>query len=178
MKPLNTEERKKSFTSFLLFFLVTVVLIVVAVYFGMQIPFRQNEKLQAQVARYQQEQAFADNFSDMMTQTTILLDSVNKSGTQPTIVDGLISNNVKSLNASLVSDSSSNKQLYQNMVQSLVQLQLAKTGLRNSSGKDQDASKLQQDLAQAKMELSSCQSQNLQYQQMLRSNGAPAAPHQ
>jgi len=177
MKPLNTEERKKSFTSFLLFFLVTVILIIGAVYFGMQIPFKQNERLKAQVAHYQQEQAFADNFSQQMNETTILLDSVNKNGTQATIVDGLISNNIKSLNASILTDSSANKELYQNMVQTLNQLQLAKTGLRNSSGNDQDAAKLQQELSQAKSELSTCQMQNLQYQQMLKSN-TTAAPQQ
>jgi hypothetical protein len=175
MKPLNTEERKKSFASFLLFFLITVLLIIGAVYFGMQVPFKQNERLKAQVARYQQEQAFAENFTQKMVQTSILLDSVNKGGTQATIVDGLISEQIKGLNASLVADSGANQQLYQNIVQALNQLQLAKSGLRASSGKDQDATKLQQELTQVKMDYATCQQQLIQYQQILRSNNSQPA---
>ncbi len=177
MKPLNTEERKKSFTSFLLFFIITVLLIIGAVFFGMQVPFKQNERMKAQVARQQQEQAFAESFSQKMNVTAGLLDSLNKAGTQTTIIDGLISNNIKEMNTSLLTDSGANTQLFQNMVQSLNQLQIAKKGLLASSGADQDAAKLQQELTQAKGELAQCQSLSLQYQQALRNSGAPAQPH-
>lgn len=176
MKPLNTEERKQSFTGFLLFFLITAALIVGAVFFGMQVPFKQNERLKAQVARQQQDQAFADRFSKKMNETSILLDSVNKNGTQATLVDGTISENIKAMNASLLSDSIANKQLYMNMVQSLNQLQLAKSGLRNSSGKDQDAVRLQQDLVDVRTQLFQCQ-QLQQQRAAMQSQAQNQQPH-
>lgn len=178
MKPLNTAERKKSFTAFLLFFIVTVVLIVGAVYFGMQVPFVQNERLKEQVSSFQHEQAFAETFAQKMNETKRLLDSVNKNGVQATIVDGQITENIKRLNALADTDSSARKQLYHDMVQSFVDLQIAKQGLRDASGKETNLANSAQELAQLKSELSACQMQNA----MLRAAGSqqpvPQRPQQ
>lgn len=167
MKPLNSEERKKSFGVFLLFFIITTALVIGAVYFGMQVPFAQNERLKEQVSKFQRENTFAETFSQKMNETKGLLDSVNKSGVQATIVDGQITENIKRLNAMADSDSSARKQLYHDMVQSFVDLQIAKQGLRDASGKETNLANSTQEIAQLKSELSACQMQNA----MLRNSG-------
>jgi lipopolysaccharide biosynthesis regulator YciM len=173
MKPLNTEERRKSFSAFLAFFIVTVAVIVLAVYFGVQVPARQNERLKEQVAHFQRENAFADVFSDKLTETKLLLDSVNKNGVQATLIDGQIGENVKRLNAMVDADSSANKSLYHNMVQSLVDLQIAKQGLREASSKDANLASTTQEITELRMKNAQLETQNLQYLQMLRSAPAP-----
>ena len=169
MKPLNSEERKKAFTSFLLFFIITIAITVGAVYFGMQVPFAQNERLKDQVSKFQRENAFADAFSQKMGETKGMLDSVNKNGVQATIVDGQITENIKRLNAMVDADSSANKALYHSMVQSFVDLQIAKTGLREASSKDANLANSTQELTELRMKNAQLETQNLQYLQMLRS---------
>lgn len=174
MKPLNTEERKKSFITFLLFFIVTIGVVVGAVYFGMQVPFKQADRLKEQVATFQRENALAEAFAQKMAETKALLDSVNKNGVQATIIDGQITENIKRLNALVDNDSSANKQLYHSMVQSFVDLQIAKQGLREASNKDANLATSSQELVQLKSELSMCKQENLQYQQMMRNPPAQA----
>ena len=174
MRPLNTEERKKAFTTFLLFFIITTVLVTGAIYFGMQMPFKQTERLKQQVAVFQREKALAEIFAQKMAETKALLDSVNKNGVQATIVDGQITENIKRLNALVDTDSSANKQLYHSMVQSFVDLQIAKQGLRDNSGKDANLASSAQELTQLKTDLALCKQENLQYQQMLRTPAAAA----
>ena len=180
MKPLNTEERKKSFTTFLLFFIITIALIVGAVYFGIQIPFAQNARLKEQVARFQKENAAAESFAQKLAATKGLLDTVNKNGVQATVIDGQILDNIKALNSMVGSDSSANKQLYQTMVQCLDNQQIALKQLRDASGKDANLANTAQELAQTKMDLATCKSQNLQLQQMqmMRNNAQPQQAQQ
>lgn len=136
MKPLNAAERKSAFFNFLIFFVITTLLIVLSVFFGMQVPFKQNEKLQQQLDILQTEKAFGETFYNGMTDAKILLDSVNRSGIQADLVNGEISTKLSNLNALITRDSSGVKKIYQDIVHNLLDLQFAKTQLREASNKD------------------------------------------
>ena len=75
MKPLNQSERRKAFGSFLLFFLITIAVVVIAVFSSMQVPFKDNQKLKKEKAANDKEMNILVEFDKKMVHTTRLLDS-------------------------------------------------------------------------------------------------------
>lgn len=155
MKPINVTERSSSFLYFLILFITTAALVVVTVFFGMQVPFKQNDKLQQQLAIYQGERNFADNFSAKMTDTKILLDSINRAGTQADLVNGQISANLVDLNAMIDKDTSGTKKIYQDIVHNLLDLQTAKAQLRDAGNKDAAVGQYLQQIEDLRSQLNS-----------------------
>lgn len=161
MKPLNAAERQKAFINFLLFFIGTTALILLAVYFGIQVPFRQNEKLRDQIAVFEKERAFAETFTGKMSDTKKMLDTINIAGVQSELMDGKINENLKAMNAMPDRDSVSSKKLYQMIVQNYADLQFAKKQLRDASGKDANLSQSLQTIEQLKNDLQQVKNENL-----------------
>src|SRR5688500_15027841 len=112
MKPINSEERKKAFLKFFGLLSVTQGLIAAAVYFGVRVPFKQNERLKTQVDRCEKEQAFTENFSARMSEVKASLDTINRGGVQTDLADGKITQNLKSMNSMIDADSVSAKKFY------------------------------------------------------------------
>jgi hypothetical protein len=156
MKPLNAEERKRSFLKFLGLFVITTLLIVTAVYFGYKVPFKQNEELKERIAIVEKEKTFADDFSARMKETKVLLDSVMLPGVQSELVDGHISENLKKMNAMTDAQPAGSQEIYRNIVRNFADLQIAKKQLREVSGKDATVGECQQKLAQANADLQQC----------------------
>ncbi len=165
MKPHNQSERNKALGSFLLFFIITVCLIVTAVFFSFQVPFKQNDQLHEQMKLVENERTFAASFTDKMTETMNLLDSVmlNEVQVKSELIDGKITENLQKMDA-MISDSLPQKNLYKNIVLSFAQLQNAKKQLREASGKDASFGDLQKEntdlrlrLQQANLDLQQCQ---------------------
>ena len=153
MKPLNSEERKKSFLKFLCLFIVSAGLIVTAVYFGVQVPFKQNERLKKQVNAYAREKAFVENFSANMADVKASLDTINRAGVQAELADGRINEQLKRMNAMIDADSAMAKKFFQGIVQNLADLQIAKKQLRDASGKDANLSEHMQQIELLKSDL-------------------------
>ena len=157
MKPLNQSERKKAFTNFILLFCLTIFLVVGAVYFGMQMPFKQNEQLQQRIAFYERENFFSQNFYGKVNETKSMLDSVNRAEVRADFLDGKVTENLKKMNAMIDKDSLSVKGLYELMVLSLSDLQMAKKGLRNASGKDDNLGQMQATIIDLRGQLQTAQ---------------------
>ncbi len=162
MKPLNAADRKSAFLYFLLFFAITVGLVVTAVFFGMQVPFKQNQQLQQKINTLQNEVVFADNFSSKMATTASVLDTVNKAGVQAELLDQNITDGLKSLSSMVNSDTAIDKKFYSSVIDNLRELQFAKKQLRDASSTNQDLTKysqliesLKSDLAQSRQEANS-----------------------
>ncbi len=132
MKPQNAAERGRAFTRFILFYVITTALIVGAVYFGVQVPFRQNAQLQAQLDVVQQEKDFNLRFADLMRRTKALIDTVNNAGPNIEVIDKKIADNIVELEKMLSHDSVSNKQLYDQVLQSLTDAKNDKKTIRAS----------------------------------------------
>jgi len=76
MRVLNKQERTSAFLWFLLFFVVTVGLFVLAVFFNFQVPSRENTALRKQLSSFRQEQAFQAEFLQKMDKVKNNLDSI------------------------------------------------------------------------------------------------------
>jgi|SRR5882757_1318542 len=75
---LNSKERNEAFLKFLLFFLVTVILIVLAVFFNYRLPRSENKVLQEEVNMQRQQEAAQAKFVTKMNEAVVLLDSMDK----------------------------------------------------------------------------------------------------
>ena len=73
MTPQNAAERSKYLTRFILFYIISVLAIVSAVFFGLRVPFKQNKQLNAQLKLAQQESDFDRNFYRLMQEAKQLL---------------------------------------------------------------------------------------------------------
>jgi regulator of replication initiation timing len=160
MQPINTTERKKAFGGFLIFYLITTALIITAVCFGVQVPFKQNEKLKDQIGTFEKQKAFSESFSTEIADLKRQLDSVNRAGVQAELVDGKISEKLKRLNGMVDNDSTVDKKLYQDQVQAYVDLQFAKKQLRDASGKDANLSQYLQQIEMLKSDLNQARSES------------------
>ena len=135
MTPLNAEARRKAFITFLLFFTGTAALLIIAIFFGVQVPFKQNEKLREQLAVAQKTKTFSEGFESRMDEMKRLMDSVNRPGVQAELVDGAITQKLTMMNTS-ISDSAATPKLYHDIVNAYADLQAAKKSVRDASSKD------------------------------------------
>jgi Type VI secretion system, TssO len=157
MQPINKEERRKAFGSFLVLFLVTMVLVALMVFFSVQVPFKENEQLRSKMEQVAKDRIQAEQFVARMNEAIGLLSEVDKSDVQSELVDTKIEKKVGEMYNMVGADSSINKTLFANVVTVMFDLQAAKKRLRATSGTDQTLATLRQDYDK-------CQSQLLQLQ--------------
>ncbi|MBZ4188379.1 type VI secretion system TssO [Niabella beijingensis] len=136
MKPNNTTERSRAFARFLLFFFLTVALMVTAIFFGIRIPYAENEKLREQLAIIEKENRFRDNFAGNMLQTQSLLDTVNLDPARSGLIDGRITQKIQEMDALLSRNEAGSKDIYAQVIKALNNTQTDKKGLRAASSKD------------------------------------------
>ncbi len=148
MKPLNVSERNHAFRNFLLFFTITIAIIIAAVFFSIEVPFKENDQLTQRLAKVEKQRDFSEEFLSKMETTIKLLDSVNLQGVRAELIDGTVEENLKSMRASIEADTSIEiKKLYSNVVENFYDLKSAKKQLRDASGKDATFGNLQADNA-------------------------------
>src|SRR5215831_20429332 len=75
---LNTQLRNQAFWKFLLFFFITIVIIVTAVYFDYDIPNKENAELREQVVHYEKDSDSQQEFITRMQDIKNLIDSMGK----------------------------------------------------------------------------------------------------
>lgn len=154
MKPLNNPERKSAYFNFLLFFVITVAIVVTASFFGMKVPFKQNEQLQEKIANFQNQKSFAENFATRFADTKGILDTVNKAGIQAELLDQKITDGIKSLSAMVDGDTTIVKKNYNDIIQNITELQYAKKQLRDVSSSNQNMTQYMQQIEGLKSDLS------------------------
>lgn len=75
MKPLNRAERNNAFWRFLLFFLVTIALVVLVIFFSIAVPYRESKQLREKVVALQKESKLSASFNTAMKEA---MDEINK----------------------------------------------------------------------------------------------------
>jgi hypothetical protein len=160
MKPVNQAERRRAFTNFLLFFLATIALIIAAVFFSVQVPFKQNNKLQVQVSAIENEKSLAERFANKLNETMGYFESVNKPDMQSEMLNDKITQNLSAMTSMISVDSTMFKGLYQNVITTLYEYQGAKKDLRGASSLDASVGELQSKLSQCQAELTSLRTTN------------------
>lgn len=167
MEALNKKERNDAYASFLVFFLSTVALLLLAVFFAFQVPFKENERLRKQLKKYDHEHEFMNTFVNKLASTKSLLDSVNLPNAQPLVIEGRIAEEIKTMGGMVTADSISDKRMYENTIQTLIALQDAKKILRSNSNTESDLGAVQQQLNDLRMQLNMCEQQKTQMQTTL-----------
>ncbi|GAC1430629.1 MAG: hypothetical protein NVSMB7_06930 [Chitinophagaceae bacterium] len=77
---LNSQERNLAFLKFLLFFLVTIVLLIAAVFFNYRLPARELKMLQAEADIQRIQDVNQQKFFGLMQEAGQLIDSMDRKG--------------------------------------------------------------------------------------------------
>jgi hypothetical protein len=98
MQPvLNSKERNIAFLQFLVFFLITVALIVGAIYYNFQTDNENNKILRARLDKYESGIEKQKRFVALMGETKVLLDSLSKPRTNTLLLDLMLEPKLKEL---------------------------------------------------------------------------------
>ncbi len=150
MNPLNAPERRKAFINFLLFFAITLSVILITVFFSIQVPFKENNKLRKEMDIADNERAFLQSFEVKMQETTNLVDSIIRAQ-NVFIVQKDIDNNIKTM-TNMISDSTSVKGICTKIISNLATLRAANEQLRSSSNSNDDLEKKDKRIQQLESE--------------------------
>lgn len=167
MQPLNKTIRKKTFSNFLLLFLVCIAIIITTIFFSFQAPLKQNDLLLKESRSYVKDREFSRSFMAEMSNVAGMLDTINTKATKPDLLDGIITEGIKRLNAKIETEAASDKDFYNNMVFLLSDIQSAKKQLRENTGKDQNADALLQQIETLKSSLDAAKIENLNLKQQV-----------
>ncbi|MDC1161814.1 type VI secretion system TssO [Tenacibaculum sp.] len=131
MKPKNIKERRNSFLKFLLLFVATIAMILIAVFFTFKIPVKENEILKDQAGRIEKELKFQDTFSKSMTRVKRMIDSLDVPGQNISYQNSLISSKLVEMQKIIPrKDSTFKYDMYSGVVGLYVEIQKNKNRLR------------------------------------------------
>jgi hypothetical protein len=158
MKPQNSAERSKSLTRFILFYIISVLAIVTAVFFGLQVPFKQNKQLTAQLKLAQQESDFDRKFYMLLDHAKRNLDSVNSQSAQTEVIEADIEADIKKMIEMLNTDAITSTRLYRRVIDFITTAKADKRTLRsNDKAKDLGEAVAQLQDLKAKLEANKMQ---------------------
>ncbi|MUH34704.1 hypothetical protein D9O36_02515 [Zobellia amurskyensis] len=138
MKPKNSKERRVSFLKFSGLFIVTVSVILGAVYFNFKVPEKENMLLREQASIVEGEIKFQKGFFGEMQGLKRMIDSLDLPGQNASYQNSLISAEIVNLQNEIpVKDSTYLYDMHMSIVQLYVELQTAKgklNELRDAEG--------------------------------------------
>jgi len=162
MEPLNKNERARSFWKFLALLLGVIILSIVAVFVNYKVPYVENEILRTQNIKYEEQLGNDFSFYQKLDTVRQLLDKINNPGENVVYLDQFISSTLVDMGKNL-SDTTSRKEFYSNIISQALELQKAKKQLRDLGGASKDVEtyksdleKLSRDLDNAKRDLDLC----------------------
>ena len=151
---INAKQRNRAFWKFLLFFVVTIALILFAVYFDFRTPDRENAFLRDQVLGYRALEGRQQQYIDAMETTRAMIDSLGKPQVNTAYYSSLIGGRLKEM---VVQDSSSFGRINKTMLNTFLSyedLKMQFLDLRDAPQKIQDLTtrlqKSESDLDQCK----------------------------
>jgi len=127
MKPNNSKERRISFFKFLALFLVTVGMIVSAVFFSYQIPKKENAELRAHTKVLEDGMVFQKNFYNEMRIVKGMLDSLDVPGANVVLDNSKIAQKLATLGETIpTKDATHLYDMHQTIITLFSDLQMAK----------------------------------------------------
>ncbi|MFD0862852.1 type VI secretion system TssO [Sungkyunkwania multivorans] len=155
MKPKNSKERRNSFLRFMLLFLITTALIVVTFFFDFnRVPLKENKVLRTESEMIEKELAFQKKFSDGMVDIKELIDSLDVPGQNIAYLNTVINSKIVDLQKSIPQkDSTYRYKMYNNIIDSYIDIQGYKEELRNYEDTDKIISQYKEELDRTRQEL-------------------------
>lgn len=150
MRPINEAERKRAFLNFLLLFVVTVAVILIAVFFSVQVPFKENDRLRKEKDLADNEKAALYLFEAKMQETMNLLDSINMSNNAYRY-SNYVEENIRKMSA-MISDSSDVKSICTKVTDNLKSLQTAYDQIKKSTNSSAELAEKEREIQQLKAE--------------------------
>src|ERR1700754_2726433 len=95
---LNLNERNQAFLKFLLFFLATILLVILAVYFDFRFPTRENKLFSEEIEVQRQVDLNQEKFVATLQDASALLDSLDKQGVNAVQVNLQLGQKLQDLN--------------------------------------------------------------------------------
>ena len=131
MKPKNSKERTTSFLKFLALFLVTVGMIVAAVFFTYSVPTKENALLREQTKVIETEMEFQSGFFNEMESVKRMIDSLDVPGQNTAYQKSLISSKLVELQKTIPTkdDDTHLYDMHTAIIELYVELQTAKDKL-------------------------------------------------
>lgn len=169
MRVLNKQERTVAFLWFLLFFVVSVGLFVLAVFFNYQVPAKENDDLRKQLTSFRQEQAFQGDFLQRMEKVKNNLDSINLPNQNANYMDQVVAQDLVTMRNSIPKESVTHYGLYNNIIQNLLSIQQGKQQMRGLQNAQQTIAELKEKIADLNRELETTRNELDYNRQMMRS---------
>ncbi|GAA0543367.1 type VI secretion system TssO [Chitinophaga japonensis] len=169
MKVLNRQERTTAFLWFLLFFVVTVGLFVLAVFFNYQVPVKENAELRKELNTFRKEQAFQASFLQDAEKIKVNLDSINMPNQNAIYMDQEIAKRLSNMHHAIPKDVVTHYNLYDNYVQVGLSLLQSKQQLRNLQDAQKSIAELKEKVQDLTGQLNQAENQ-LDYYKRLSSS--------
>ncbi|PID68425.1 MAG: hypothetical protein CR968_01785 [Flavobacteriia bacterium] len=130
MKPKNIKERRNNFLKFLALFILTMIVVIAAVFFTFKTPVKENQILRNEAERIRLEMKFQDRFADRMNNVKKLIDSLDTPGAPTEYLNVLIGKDLADMQKAIPKDSAYRYDMYSNVVKLYVDIQDMKGKLR------------------------------------------------
>ena len=125
MDPLNKKERTSVFIKFLVFFLVGIIIVLIPFYFIIQLPEKENRLLTEEYENLEEQLKFQkEYFAVQMDSVKSMLDKFEFSE-DVDFLNAELGSLLSEMNKSIVSDTSWRARMYQNIVQTYLDLKKA-----------------------------------------------------
>ncbi|WP_158978304.1 type VI secretion system TssO [Cellulophaga sp. L1A9] len=146
MEILNKKERISAFLLFLLMFLVTIILLFVAVFFSYKLPWKENEVLRAENKKIQYEFMYQKQFINELKRVDVLIDSLDKTQQGNIFLEQSINSDLVQIKNHIPKDSLENRNMYENLILTYKKLLDAKRDLKQVSNAKAEIDKMDEQL--------------------------------
>ena len=126
MDILNKKERTSAFLLFLLMFIITTGVLILAIFFNYRLPLKENEVLKAENDKILTEFNFQKKFSDKVEHIGVLIDSLDKAPESFQFIEQSINYELVDLKEKIPVDSDQSLKLYENVIITINDLVKAK----------------------------------------------------
>lgn len=155
MKAKNRKARRSSFLKFFLLFIVTVLIIVVALFFDFKtLPFKENEVLRTRAVQIEKENQFQEGFSEDLKGLRGMIDSLDIPGQNRAFLNSMLSAQIVKLQEKIpVKDSTYRYDMYNNIIWSFAEIQKLKEQVSSYSDVEKRISEYKEELDKCRDQL-------------------------
>lgn len=151
---LNSQERNQAFLKFLLFFVITVALVIWAVFYNFNmLPQRVNAMLTAEVEGFRLQENNQKNFVAKLAQADLLLDSLDKKETNFGQIKLQLDTRINELDNLSAKDSNPYGKMNKDIVAKMSIILQDKVALRDAAANEAKLIAVQADLERAKSDI-------------------------
>lgn len=133
MEVLNKTQRRSAYWFFVFFFLITVAVLITAVFFNAYFPFKENSLLKAENAKMKKEMETQEKFSFQLEKVKLAVDSIGVPGQNDFFNEKLGLSILADMYKQLPKDTLKNKNMYNNTIMTYKDLIDAKKQVKQLS---------------------------------------------